>query len=240
MFFGDDRKPKGYNGERKAKDMAEWINKKLTATKKEIEPGLEDVKHLYDDTWEKELLTESKPSLVMFYAPWCGHCKSFKPILGKIANKLKDKILFAMVDATDETDIAELHEIQGYPTIKWFPEGEKSDKLSWKLEGGRTEEELEQQIESSLLRGRQKPREWDEIHDEDSFNKLCNDIKGICVVLSGSKNKKDHMYEMIKEMLLKETQGIPMFFSWVIADKQPSLSKYLDCEIEEDKVKTVM
>jgi len=46
LFFGDDRKPKSYNGGRTAKDITAWVKKKLNPIKKEIEAGLEDVQHL--------------------------------------------------------------------------------------------------------------------------------------------------------------------------------------------------
>jgi len=46
LFYGDERKPKSYNGGRTAKDIAEWVKKKMTVTKKEVGVGLEDVVHL--------------------------------------------------------------------------------------------------------------------------------------------------------------------------------------------------
>ncbi|OAF66186.1 hypothetical protein A3Q56_06101, partial [Intoshia linei] len=33
----------------------------------------------------------AKYTIAMFYAPWCGHCKSFKPEFTKAAANLKDK-----------------------------------------------------------------------------------------------------------------------------------------------------
>ena len=36
----------------------------------------------------KQVVTDSKKHVVvMFYAPWCGHCKEFAPVFDKIGEK---------------------------------------------------------------------------------------------------------------------------------------------------------
>lgn len=47
---------------------------------KDSAPGYEHVHMLQTSTFDSIVGASSK-ALVMFYAPWCGHCKSLKPEL---------------------------------------------------------------------------------------------------------------------------------------------------------------
>ncbi|XP_041987353.1 protein disulfide-isomerase A5 [Aricia agestis] len=85
-----------------------------------------DVVHLTVDTFDN-VLSKAEHALVVFYAPWCGHCKRIKPEFEKAATKIKnEKIngILAAVDATKEPDLAARFGVKGYPTLKYFSNGE--------------------------------------------------------------------------------------------------------------------
>ena len=66
-------------------------------------------------------------ALVEFYAPWCGHCQQLKPEFEKAAKELKamnPAIPLIKVDATESEKLGTEFQLQGYPTLKWYSDGE--------------------------------------------------------------------------------------------------------------------
>ncbi|KAM8947357.1 LOW QUALITY PROTEIN: protein disulfide-isomerase [Pelodytes ibericus] len=87
-----------------------------------------DVLVLKKDSFE-EALRDNKYLLVKFYAPWCGHCKAMAPAYEKAAEMLKgesSEIRLGKVDATEEAELAQEFGVRGYPTIKFFKNGDKT------------------------------------------------------------------------------------------------------------------
>jgi len=78
--------------------------------------------------------------MLVFYAPWCGHCKQLLPKYEEAAKKLKaknPKIVLAKMDATENE--VESVTITGFPTIKFYP-GNKKDSKPIDFNGERTTE----------------------------------------------------------------------------------------------------
>ncbi|KAG0166877.1 hypothetical protein DFQ28_006814 [Apophysomyces sp. BC1034] len=74
----------------------------------------------------------SKPALVEFYAPWCGHCKNLAPIyeeLGAAFAHARDDVVIAKVDADQHRDLGQRFDVKGFPTLKWFPKGYTSESI---------------------------------------------------------------------------------------------------------------
>ena len=100
-------------------------------------PLEKDVMILTDSTFDKAV-EKYEYLLVLFYAPWCGHCKKFHPEYEKAAAVLrKENLYLAKVDATVEKKLAEKFEIQGFPTVKLFIKGQPIEYT-----GGRKESEV--------------------------------------------------------------------------------------------------
>lgn len=110
----------------------------------------------------KEVAFDSnKKVFVEFYAPWCGHCKSLAPTWDKLGEKFSDddSVVIAKMDST--ANEVEEFEIQGFPTLKFFPSG--SDKVV-DYNGDRT---LEAMAEFVASNGEKVSEDADEEFDEE-------------------------------------------------------------------------
>ncbi|XP_026319359.1 protein disulfide-isomerase A3 [Hyposmocoma kahamanoa] len=89
----------------------------------------EDVLELSDSDFASTL-AQHDTALVMFYAPWCGHCKRLKPEYALAAGILRDDdppVALAKVDCTEAgKSTCEKFSVSGYPTLKIFRKGELS------------------------------------------------------------------------------------------------------------------
>ena len=87
--------------------------------------------------------------LVLFYADWCGHCKSIHSDWDKASKKVKNKkVTMAKVNCGDESEehakIVKKYGVQGYPTIKLLNNGKVEDDYN----GGRTHKDFVDYINS--------------------------------------------------------------------------------------------
>ncbi|KAL4284293.1 hypothetical protein GQ457_16G011360 [Hibiscus cannabinus] len=72
-----------------------------------------------------DFIKNNKFVMVEFYAPWCGHCQSLAPEYAAAATELKgEEVALAKVDATEENELAQEYDVQGFPTVYFFVDGE--------------------------------------------------------------------------------------------------------------------
>lgn len=89
----------------------------------EEDPNGADVLHVQDaPALGKMLRRETRPVLVMFYAPWCGFCKQMKPDYSAAATELKPKFVLAAIDVNrpENAVIRKAYNITGFPTLLYY------------------------------------------------------------------------------------------------------------------------
>ncbi len=83
-------------------------------------------------------ISEEKLTMVDFYTTWCGPCKMMDPFVKEIKSENSDIVNVLQVDAEAQFDIANQYDIQGYPTVIFF----KNGQLVHRAMGAMPKEEL--------------------------------------------------------------------------------------------------
>ena len=74
-------------------------------------------------TFEQEVLKNTKPVLVDFWAEWCGPCRAVGPILDQIATEHAEKIDIVKLNVDENPGLAMEYNITSIPAMKLFQNG---------------------------------------------------------------------------------------------------------------------
>jgi len=103
---------------------------------------------IFDYTTEKEWKYKGdKPSIIDFYADWCGPCKMVAPILEELSDDYKDLVTIYKVDTEVERELSSVFQIRSIPSMLFIPK----DKQPMMQAGALPKEALKNVIEKELL-----------------------------------------------------------------------------------------
>ena len=77
-----------------------------------------------DETFDTEVLQNSKPVIVDYWAEWCGPCRMVAPVLEEIASEHADKIDVVKLNIDENPTVSQRYQIMAIPTMSDFQNGQ--------------------------------------------------------------------------------------------------------------------
>ena len=83
----------------------------------------EHIRYVTDDTFSSEVLQAQLPTLVDYWAEWCGPCRMIAPILDEVAKEYAGRINVAKVNVDENQQTPQKYGVRGIPTLMLFKNG---------------------------------------------------------------------------------------------------------------------
>ncbi len=88
-----------------------------------------EITEVNEEIFEQEVENSSIPTVVDFWATWCGPCRKLGPVLEEIAQNYEGKVKFTKVNVEENKEIAKKYSISGIPCLLVFDEGKPVERM---------------------------------------------------------------------------------------------------------------
>ncbi len=82
------------------------------------------LKSVNDASFEVEVLKAERPTLVDFWAPWCGPCRALGPILEEVAKDYEGRLNVVKVNVDENPKTSLLYGVRSIPMLLLIRDGE--------------------------------------------------------------------------------------------------------------------
>ncbi len=106
----------------------------------------ENVQELTDQNFDKEVLKADVPTLVDFWAVWCGPCKQIAPTVDALATEYKGRLKVGKMDVDHHQLVPQQYGVRSIPTLLIF----KGGKVVGQVVGAVPRSKLEAEIQKHL------------------------------------------------------------------------------------------
>jgi thioredoxin 1 len=89
----------------------------------------ENVINVTDANFDQEVINNTDPVLVDFWAEWCGPCRMLAPTIDELAAEYKGKVKIGKVDTDSNRSTAMKYNISAIPTIILFHHGQVTKRF---------------------------------------------------------------------------------------------------------------
>jgi thioredoxin 1 len=105
-----------------------------------------NVKEITDSNFETEVLKSEIPTLVDFWAVWCGPCKQIAPIVDAVADEYQGKLKVAKMDIDRHQIVPQQYSIRSIPTLLLFKGGKVVGQFVGTMARAKLEAEIKKHI----------------------------------------------------------------------------------------------
>jgi thioredoxin 1 len=105
-----------------------------------------NVKEVNDSDFETSVLGADKPTLVDFWAAWCGPCRMIAPSVEAVAEQFADQANIMKMDVDANIMTPQKYGIKGIPTLILFKDGAEADRVT----GAVSREAIAKMVEKHL------------------------------------------------------------------------------------------
>ncbi len=81
------------------------------------------VSEVNESNFDAEVLKSKVPVVMDIWAPWCGPCRMYGPIIEEVSNDYTGKLKFVKINADDNENIAMKYNIMSIPTTLLIKDG---------------------------------------------------------------------------------------------------------------------
>ena len=82
-----------------------------------------------DKTFEEVVLKAELPTVVDFWAVWCGPCKMIAPVLEEISREYEGKLQVTKLDVDHNNESAIKYGVMSIPTLLLFQGGQPVERI---------------------------------------------------------------------------------------------------------------
>ncbi|OFX84318.1 MAG: thioredoxin [Bacteroidetes bacterium GWF2_33_16] len=93
-----------------------------------------------------EIINDTKPVLVDFYADWCQPCKMVAPILKQVKDQMGDNVKVIKINVDNNPVVSAKYNIRSIPTLILF----KNGQIMWNKVGVASANEIIQKVSETI------------------------------------------------------------------------------------------
>lgn len=99
-----------------------------------------------DENFQEQVLEQTLPVLVDFYADWCGPCRMMAPVVEQLAAEYEGRLLVGKLNVDENPETASAYRVMSIPYLGIFQNG----KLENQVIGAVPKAQVEAALESVL------------------------------------------------------------------------------------------